>query len=300
MKLDLCFNPRSITLKEVEERLPEITSVFERYGISLAYLYGSILLNGQKAQDVDIGIYIKDPTRDSLDYYTDVYFDICDIFRADNIDVAILNSTGYAFKYEVIKTGKLIYTADPDVLTEFIEENLFLYEDMRPLYSEHTEATFKAAKEGILTYKRRLDKKRLDIFFTNMTKSLERLKFLIEGFEDLDDFLSEEKEEKRELCIHYLRLSIEALLDICRHIIAVKGFGIPDLEKENLIDVLGKEGVIPFEFAKRIRGMQGMRNAIVHVYWNLSHEKVYEMIKSNLKDFEDFAKYIIGYVEREG
>lgn len=298
MKFDLCFNPRPIALKEVHEKLPEINLVFERYGISMAYIYGSILLDGERGQDVDIGIYIKDPKKDSLDYYTDVYFDICDIFRADNIDVAVLNNTGFAFRYEVIKTGRPIYSCNPETLTEFIEETLFFYEDMRSLYMEHMMATFSAAREGILMYKRRIDKQRLHIFFTNMERSIKKLQTIRERFKDVDDFLSEEKEEDRDLCIHYLRLALEALLDICRHIIAARGLGIPDMEKENLIDVLGREGVIPSGFARRIRGMQGMRNAIVHVYWNLSYEKVYEMIKLNLKDFEDFVRYVLEFVEK--
>ena len=45
--------------------------------------------------------------------------------------------------------------------------------------------------------------------------------------------------------------------------------------------------------------MAGIRDAIVHVYWNLGYEKIFEMIKKGLIDFEDFARYILEYVERE-
>ncbi|MGB9715447.1 MAG: HepT-like ribonuclease domain-containing protein [Thermodesulfovibrionales bacterium] len=41
------------------------------------------------------------------------------------------------------------------------------------------------------------------------------------------------------------------------------------------------------------------RNAIVHVYWNLDYEKIYRMIKEDITDFEDFARYIIEYVDKD-
>ncbi len=302
MKLDLCFNPRLITLDEIEGNLPEIREVFKRHGVSIAYLFGSILYEDkERLRDVDIGVYIKAPQRSSIDYYTDIYFDICDIFRADNIDLSILNSTGPLFGYRVISTGRVIYSASPDVAIWFIEETLFYYEDMKGLYREDRENTFRAAKEGLLMYKRMIDREKINTFLKHMNRSLNELKALGKEIKDFSEFISEDRERvrNRDLCIHHLRLCLESVLDCCRHIIAAKGFTIPDMEKENLIDILGKEEVIPYQFSQKIREMQGMSNAILHVYWNLDFKKVYEMVTENLKDFEDFARYVVEYVEGE-
>ena len=65
----------------------------------------------------------------------------------------------------------------------------------------------------------------------------------------------------------------------------------------DLIDVMRRYGIS--DFARKIRGMQGMRNVIVHVYWNLDYKKIYRMIKEDLSDFENFARYIIEYVEKD-
>jgi len=144
--------------------------------------------------------------------------------------------------------------------------------------------------------KRKINKEKIDVFVDNMNRALDEIKF---NLGDRDFTVFKETKQVRELCIHYLRIALESVLDISRHITAVKGFGIPDMERENLIDVLGINNVIPPDFARKIRGMQGMRNAIVHVYWNLDYEKVYRMIKENLSDFENFARYIIEYVEKD-
>jgi hypothetical protein len=47
-----------------------------------------------------------------MDLYTDIYFDLCSILKADNIDLAILNETGPAFRFEVISKGELVYSTN--------------------------------------------------------------------------------------------------------------------------------------------------------------------------------------------
>ncbi len=80
MKINLCFHPRDIQRIEVEKYLPRVVEVMKQHSISFADLFGSILNEELKAQDLDIGIYIKNPQRNIFDYYNDVYFKLCDIF----------------------------------------------------------------------------------------------------------------------------------------------------------------------------------------------------------------------------
>lgn len=296
MKSDLCFHPRYISKTEVEKSLSDIIATMKRYDISFSYLFGSILFEDVKAPDLDIAIYIKHPIKSIFDYYNDVYFDLCDVFKADNIDLIILNNVSPTFRFDVIKTGRLIYYQTYEVVEEFIEDTLLKYEDIKPFKEVYRRELYKRAKEGLLMAKRKINKEKIDRFIDNINRSLDEIKSIL-GDTDLTDF--KEAKQIRELCIHYLRIAIESILDICRHIIAVKGFGIPDMEKENLIDVMGTNKVIPLDFVKKFRIMHGMRNAIVHVYWNLDYEKIYRVIKENISDFEDFARYIIEYVEKD-
>lgn len=297
MKIDLCFNPRNISKEEVEKNLHLINEVMKNYKIPFAYLFGSIIIESHSSQDADIAIYIENPTQSIFDYYNDIYFDLCKIFRADNIDLLILNNVNPIFRYEVIKKGRLIYCPYPEVLIKFTEKTLFEYEDIKYLKKEYQRELHKRVKEGFLMAKREINKEKIYTFTDNINKALDEIKLNLEGIDNFDAF--KENKDKRELCVHYLRISLESLFDICRHIISVKGFGIPDMENENLIDVLGSKNVIPLDFSKKIRGMQGMRNAIVHVYWNLDYKKIYQVVKESLKDFENFVRYIFEYIERE-
>jgi uncharacterized protein YutE (UPF0331/DUF86 family)/predicted nucleotidyltransferase len=283
----------------MENNLSCIIEIFKRHGVSFGYLFGSILLDEAIPQDIDLGVYIEKPSRYIMDYYTDIYFDLCDLFQADNIDLLMLNNTDIVFKYTVINTGKLIYFDDQDVLDNFIQDTIFLYEDTRGVRKESQAVLFETIREGFLMYKKALNLERIELFFRNMRNAIKKIILLRGKFNSLEEFLSEEFSDDRELCVHYLRLALEPVLDICRHIIAVRDYTIPDMEKENLIDVLGREKVLPKDFTKKIRGMQGMRNAIVHVYWNLDYEKIYQMITENLEDFEAFAKYILKFIEAD-
>ncbi len=297
MKLDLCIHPRSFIIDEVYQNLDKLSEIFRKSEVNIAFLFGSISY-GLSSNDLDIGVFFFDKKKSSIDLYSDIYFNLCSLFKADNIDVVILNDTGPAFRFEVISTGILIYYIDPEELTSFYETTLFQYEDTNRFRKESHYESIVSTKEGLMK-ERKINIQRVDNFLKILNESLLEIQRLIRPIKSLDEFISSEKRDIRNLSIHHLRIALESILDISRHIIAVKGFGIADLATENLIDILCKNGVIPFEFSQKIRGMAGMRNAIIHVYWNLDDEEIYDLIKNRLSDFEDFARYIIQYLEKE-
>lgn len=97
---------------------------------------------------------------------------------------------------------------------------------------------------------------------------------------------------------HHLRRSLEALFDIGRHIAAKKGFGKPESYKE-VIELLGRHGVISSEFSKSILGMAGYRNRLVHGYAYVSPEEIYHIIVTRLDDFALFCIAVIRFMEKE-
>ncbi|MDI6793271.1 MAG: DUF86 domain-containing protein [bacterium] len=48
-----------------------------------------------------------------------------------------------------------------------------------------------------------------------------------------------------------------------------------------------------------MKGMAGMRNAIVHVYWNLDYQAIYKAVTEKLTDFDEFARRVEEFLERE-
>jgi uncharacterized protein YutE (UPF0331/DUF86 family) len=108
----------------------------------------------------------------------------------------------------------------------------------------------------------------------------------------------------RELSIHE-RLSIrylviqlvEATSSICMHIIlsvfneGVEGF--PECFMR-----LKVKGILPGDLASRLASAARLRNLLVHRYWAIDDEKVYESVRKGLKDFEEFTIHIRRFLER--
>ena len=59
---------------------------------------------------------------------------------------------------------------------------------------------------------------------------------------------------------------------------------------------MGEAKVIPFEFAQKIKGMAGYRNRLVHLYWEVTPEEIYEKLQE-IEDFEKFCEYILKYLK---
>lgn len=110
----------------------------------------------------------------------------------------------------------------------------------------------------------------------------------------LKEFLGDEV--SIDLAERNLQIGIQCLLDIGNHIIAERGFQVPE-SNEDIFRILGKHGVIPKDFASKIEGMAGFRNILVHDYLEIDPRKVYQNLLNALKDFDEFARYIVGYIE---
>lgn len=95
-----------------------------------------------------------------------------------------------------------------------------------------------------------------------------------------------------------LHVAIECVLDIGNHIIAEKGFETPETN-EDIIRILGGEGVIGSEFAQRIKGMAGLRNILVHEYTGIDYRLLYDYLLHRLDDLREFANNISQYLEKK-
>ena len=105
--------------------------------------------------------------------------------------------------------------------------------------------------------------------------------------------------EKEWAVEHGLQISIQIVVDIGAHILASVGEG--DVEDyAEIIERLGKRGIIPEDFAGRIKGMTGFRNILVHEYAKIDIGVVCDMLKNRLEDFREFAGHVNKYMEGIG
>jgi uncharacterized protein YutE (UPF0331/DUF86 family) len=99
------------------------------------------------------------------------------------------------------------------------------------------------------------------------------------------------------LSMRYLIIQVvEAASSICMHILT--GFFNERIEgfPECFIR-LGVKGIIPRDLASRLASAARLRNLLVHRYWVILDEKVYESIKNGLKDFQGFTKHVREFLE---
>ena len=61
----------------------------------------------------------------------------------------------------------------------------------------------------------------------------------------------------------YLQVAIQAMLDICNHIVADLGLEAPS-EFRQVPDILAERKFLPIRLSKRMSAMIGLRNILVH------------------------------------
>jgi uncharacterized protein YutE (UPF0331/DUF86 family) len=90
-----------------------------------------------------------------------------------------------------------------------------------------------------------------------------------------------------------LQLCAQNVLEIATHIVASTGRDAPDYA--SAFDALAELGVLPAEFAARIRGLAGFRNVVVHAYVDVDAHRVHELLNEHLDDFAVFAGHVQRY-----
>ncbi len=98
------------------------------------------------------------------------------------------------------------------------------------------------------------------------------------------------------LAERYLHLAIECVLDIGNHLISRLELQKPNRYQEIFL-ILGKNSILPMEFAVKIAKMAGFRNILIHSYLEIDRELVYEHLHHDISDFNEYIKYIIKYIK---
>lgn len=131
-------------------------------------------------------------------------------------------------------------------------------------------------------------------------KKLQELKRYVKELENLKNITFDEFSSslsKQWMLHHGLQLSIQVLLDTGNHILAAIGENQIE-EYVDVIDKLGEKAIISIDFSKRIRGMVGLRNILVHEYTDIDLHKVYDIVQNKLQDFYHFAEHIADYLSK--
>ena len=92
-----------------------------------------------------------------------------------------------------------------------------------------------------------------------------------------------------------LRRSLEALLDLARHILA-KAFGEAVAEYKQISQELVRFEVLHREKGEKLRILAGYRNRMVHFYHEISNQELYEICSHDVLDIEDVLEAILKWI----
>ena len=125
--------------------------------------------------------------------------------------------------------------------------------------------------------------------------ALDRLREISELHEK--DFLSDP--HKIASAKYYLIVSIEAAIDMCNHVISRNRLRTPE-DYADTFKVMGEVGAFPKEFIEKLIEMAKFRNRLVHIYWEVDDAVVYEILREDIDDIEEFMHNFAEFLKQNG
>lgn len=89
----------------------------------------------------------------------------------------------------------------------------------------------------------------------------------------------------------WLQTAAEACLDLAFHLIADRGWPTPGTYRE-AFRVLEQKGVLDHELAQNMEGWAALRNVLVHLYLDVEHERLWDVLTGELDQLEDFVRVV--------
>lgn len=94
----------------------------------------------------------------------------------------------------------------------------------------------------------------------------------------------------------WLHLAAEAAIDLAHHLIADRGWATPATYRE-AFTVLEREGVLGAELASNMERWAALRNVLVHLYLEVDHGILFDVIRSDLDQLSEYAACMLEAVQ---
>lgn len=120
--------------------------------------------------------------------------------------------------------------------------------------------------------------------------SIERCIQQIDAYYGQDRGIPFEKDYLRQDAIAMnLQRAAELTIDIANHLIKIRKLGLPRDSRESFA-LLEQAGLIDAELRRKLQGMVGFRNILVHEYKQLDLKIMVDVIEHRCRDLLDFAE----------
>ena len=262
------------------EKLAQIFS--DTDGIVAAYFFGSQVSGKTDAfSDYDFAVLLPEdwPKDKRWTLVGELLDNAFAVVGQDNADVVDLTNQPLWFQQVVVHTGKMIYETDSTARIEYENDlNHKCLEAGLPEYLENGQ----------------MRKQDVQIHFDTVEENLGNLERLSRF--SYDEFTAEFWYLGS--AIHLLQTSIEALVDISRYVIRSLGLLSADSYRQVPV-VLADAGYIDQTSTAIYDEMVRFRNLIVHHYYRVNPEDIYNILTENLSDLQNWRTTLLEIIETE-
>jgi len=123
--------------------------------------------------------------------------------------------------------------------------------------------------------------------FQDIEQSVARLEQIKEL--PLTEFLADR--DVLDVTCYRLLVAIEAAIQICFHV-CVRKLGRTGTGYAECFQILGEGGILDAGLCENLQRMARFRNMLVHVYWTVDYERVYDILHEHLDDLKAFVRAI--------
>jgi uncharacterized protein YutE (UPF0331/DUF86 family) len=97
---------------------------------------------------------------------------------------------------------------------------------------------------------------------------------------------------------YHFVIAIECCIDIANHVVASENYRFPK-DNADSFAVLIEGGVVPAALQEPLKGMARFRNRLVHLYWEVDDQRIYDYLQTTLTDFHRFASAVAEHPWKE-
>lgn len=110
-----------------------ISTIAEKYHLTLVLLFGSQATGKTHPQsDADVAYFGQELLPLAIE--SKLVIDLMQAFRTDAVDLVSLKNAPPLLRYQIARSGKLLYERTPGLFTSFFINSLRQYEEARPLF----------------------------------------------------------------------------------------------------------------------------------------------------------------------
>jgi uncharacterized protein YutE (UPF0331/DUF86 family)/predicted nucleotidyltransferase len=259
-----------LTIDYVLPRLKELFGKFEN--IETAILFGSIAKSKFSVHDIDIALKLNKEDLLEIGYIVTQIAKTLQISE-DYIDIVLLNQANPIILSKILKEGIIIKT-QPNIIEQLLQKAEQAPDAIMEI--KHW-ATFDPKLDKMVIISRTEEIRRNTTFIKNeiLSKKIEDLNY--------KDMLALER------AMHRI---IEAMLDICRHLISVYSLGFVESYDE-YPQKLAKANKMSKDLAEYITKFIGLRNILLNRYLEINNDILYQTAKETTeKIVSEFIEWI--------